>query len=151
MPTTSSVATTRSPIGLLNYTNGEVGQAFSLTGSNYISVPDAPALNPTNAITVECWLYRRAAVGSWDPVVKKNGTIGGGTGNGYSLEFNGNNILFWIYSSNGGWCSSGGTVPIQLGQWYHFAGVYDWGASPGLHQWPIGGICFSVREHNSHP
>ena len=104
---------------------GEVGQAFLLSGSNYVSVPDAPVLNPTNAITVECWLYRQAVVASYDAVVKKSGTAGVSAANGYSLEFNGNNILFWIYNSNGGWQSSGGAVPIQLGQWYHIAGVYD--------------------------
>ena len=106
------------------YAAGEVGQAFSLTGENYVSVPDAPGLNPTNAITVECWLYRQA-VGGFDPVVKKAGTGDGGMEYGYTLEFTGNNLLFWIYSSSGGWCSSGITAPIQLGQWYHVAGVYD--------------------------
>ena len=109
----------------VGFATGEVGQAFSLSGSNYVSVPDAPALNPTNAITVECWLYRQAVMGSFNPVVKKSGTTDGGTANGYSLEFDVDNILFWIYSSSGGWCSSGDTVPIQLGQWYHIAGVYD--------------------------
>jgi subtilisin family serine protease len=107
------------------FATGEAGQAFSLSGSNYVSVPDAPALNPTNAMTIECWLYRQAVIGSFNPVVKKSGTTGGGTANGYSLEFDVNNILFWIYSSNGGWRSSGDTVPIQLGRWYHIAGVYD--------------------------
>ena len=109
----------------VTFASGEVGQAFNVSGSDYVSVPDAPALDPTNAITVECWFYRRAVVGSFDPVVKKAGTPLVTDNSGYTLEFNGNNILFWIYSSNVGWQSSGGAVPIQLGQWYHAAGVFD--------------------------
>ena len=109
----------------VTFASGEVGQAFNVSGSDYVSVPDAPALDPTNAITVECWFYRRAVVGSFDPVVKKAGIPLVSDNNGYTLEFNGNNILFWIYNSNVGWQSSGGAVPIQLGQWYHAAGVFD--------------------------
>jgi len=64
-----------------------------------------------------CWKLRS--------IVKKGGTPLVSDNNGYTLEFNGNNILFWIYSSNAGWRSSGGAVPLQFGQWYHVAGVYD--------------------------
>ena len=103
---------------------GEVGQAFSLDGvDDYVSVPDAPSLNPTNAITVEAWINRTAAVGSFDPVVKKAG-IGLDWSTGYTIEFSGNSITFWVYSQSVGWRRSElGTV--QLGTWTHVAGVYD--------------------------
>src|ERR1035437_7474601 len=57
-----------------------------------------------------------------DPVVKKEDVS---NANGYAMEFDNNDLLFWVYSSAGGWASSGGSVPIALGQWYHVAGVYD--------------------------
>ena len=104
------------------FTNGMVGTAFNLNGSNYVSVPNAVALNPTNVITVECWLYRSALVGPFDPVIKKEDVS---NANGYAIEFNANHLLFWVYRNVGGWASSGGSVPIALGQWYHIAGVYD--------------------------
>jgi len=100
---------------------GVVGSAFGFSGHDYVSVADAPDLNPGGAITVEGWLRRDAAVGAYDPVIKKAGSRGG-TAGGYSLEFSGNNILFWVY--NGAWRSSI-SAPIALGQWYHVAGVYD--------------------------
>jgi subtilisin-like proprotein convertase family protein len=106
------------------FTNGMVGNAFRLNvnNSNYVAVPDAPALNPTNAITIECWLYRNSQVGSFDPIVKKSDIS---NANGYAFEFNDNHLLFWVYRTAGGWINSGGSVPISLGQWYHVAGVYD--------------------------
>ncbi|HXF10900.1 MAG TPA: LamG-like jellyroll fold domain-containing protein, partial [Desulfuromonadaceae bacterium] len=108
-----------------SYAGGIVGQAFNLTGTNYVSVPDAPALNPTNAITVECWINHQSIVGSYDAVVKKSGQPGVSSANGYSLEFAGSGILFWVYSSNSGWQSSGVPIQLALGVWYHVAGVYD--------------------------
>ena len=121
----------------VTYTNGEVGTAFKLAGldyapvrnASYVSVPNAASLNPTNAITVDGWLYRFSQAGSYDPLVKKEDAS---NANGYAFEFDssGNGLLFWVYGATGGWVSSGGTgfpagVPISNGQWYHVAGVYD--------------------------
>src|SRR5438876_621444 len=42
--------------GGVTFTNGEVEKAFLLNGTDgYIEVPNAPALNPRDAITVEAW------------------------------------------------------------------------------------------------
>lgn len=109
--------------GGVTYTNGMVGRAFSLDGTNaYMLAPDSPTLNPSNAITVECWINRQAVVGTWDPVVKKAGFSGNGQVNGYGLEFNNNNIAFWIYNNSGWHASSSGY--IQLSEWFHVAGVF---------------------------
>ena len=113
----------------VTYTNGEVSSAFKLTGSNYVWIPDASSLNPTNEMTVDCWLYRFSQAGNYDPLVKKEDIS---NANGYSLEFDsgGNGLLFWVYRVGGGWVSSGGGpglpvgVPILNGQWTHVAGVY---------------------------
>ena len=47
-------------VGNATYATGEVGQAFSFDGSNYVEVPDAPNLasRPNAPITVDMWLYR---------------------------------------------------------------------------------------------
>src|SRR5262249_54069021 len=37
---------------------GYVGQAFVFNGQNqWIEIPDSPALDPTNALTIETWVY----------------------------------------------------------------------------------------------
>jgi hypothetical protein len=105
------------------YAAGEVGQAFSLNGTGgFVSVPDSPGLNPSNAITIECWMQRQAAVGGNDPLIKKAGMSGGGQANGYTIEFSGSSLTFWIYT--GTWHSSA-SYTIQPGLWYHIAAVYD--------------------------
>ena len=114
---------TATPVGRVNYASGKVGQAFSLNGSDaYVSAPDSPALNPTSAITVMGWINRRGVVGPYDPIINK----GGDANAGYTLEFLNNNVAFWIYKN--GWqssLSSGTGGEVQLGRWYHVAGVYD--------------------------
>ncbi len=111
------------PVGGVNYAPGKVGQAFSLNGSDaYVSAPDSPALNPTSAITVMGWIKRQSVVGPYDPIINK----GGDANAGYSLEFLNNNVMFWIFKN--GWQSSPNSGPdgeVQLGRWYHVAGVYD--------------------------
>src|SRR5262249_16680118 len=44
-----------------NYATGEAQQAFDFNGVNqYVQIPDAPSLNPTNALTLEAWVYVRS-------------------------------------------------------------------------------------------
>ncbi len=97
---------------------GESGEGFNIVPGSYVAIADAPGLNPTNAITVEAWIYRRAEIGANDPIVKKAGATNGP----YSLEFSGSQLCFWVYT--GGWqvCCSG-SVPFN--QWCHVAGTYD--------------------------
>ncbi len=104
---------------------GLVGQAFSFDGVNaYVSVADAPDLNPTSAMTVEAWINPSGHVGSFDPVVKKAGE-GFAQQDGYTLEFSGNGILFFVYLSGVGWISNSQPAFVPLGSWTHVAGVYD--------------------------
>jgi hypothetical protein len=111
-------------VGGVTFAPGVVGQAFSLNGTSaYVSVPDAPSLNLTGAITVATWINPTAHMGPYDPIVKK---AGGGTAQqgGYALEFLGNNVVFWVYISGLGWSASP-TAFVPLGQWSHVAGTYD--------------------------
>ena len=44
-------------VGGVNYAAGEVGEAFNFGGANgYVSVPASPALDLTNAFTIEAWI-----------------------------------------------------------------------------------------------
>ncbi len=42
--------------GNVSFAPGKSGQAFSLDGTNYISVPDAPNLDITTAVTIDAWV-----------------------------------------------------------------------------------------------
>jgi CubicO group peptidase (beta-lactamase class C family) len=101
-----------------SFVSGKIGQAFSISSGTYVSIPNAANLNPTNALTIEAWIYRQSKVGSYDPIVKKAGLTDGP----YALEFSGDTLCFWIFT--GGWQGCcGGTVPTN--QWVHVAGTYD--------------------------
>jgi hypothetical protein len=40
------------------FASGKVGQAFSFDGvDDNVVVPDAPSLNPVNAVTLDAWVY----------------------------------------------------------------------------------------------
>ena len=43
-------------VGGGTFAPGIVGSAFKFDGTNSVQVPDSPALDPTNAITVEAWI-----------------------------------------------------------------------------------------------
>ena len=52
-------------VGNASYSTGEVGQAFSFNGSNYVEVPDAANLDfaPDAPITIDMWVYRTGSAG----------------------------------------------------------------------------------------
>jgi hypothetical protein len=103
---------------------GLVNGAFDLTLGGYVSVPDAPALDPTNAISVEAWINTQGQLSSYDTILRKSGANGSPI-QGYSLEFDGPGVVgFWVYTDEGGWQgTAGGSVTPN--EWIHLAGTYD--------------------------
>ncbi len=93
---------------------GIVGGAFDLHPGGYITVPDSSLLNPTNAITVEAWVFQRSQ-SSNAPVVAK----GNGYNNGYILSIKTGTPNFIIAGIGFG----GGVV--NTNQWTHLAGTFD--------------------------
>ena len=113
-----------------------LGQAIVLDGvDDQVVVPNAPALNPTNGITLAAWFRPASFVGTGnDPIIDKGFTSSaapfyqyhlGVTGDQYvaspdhaqftfSLSVNGQFTL--IFTPNDTW------VP---GNWYHVMGTYD--------------------------
>ena len=103
--------------------NAMFGDALSFNGTNsYVRVDHHHELNPTSAITVECW----AKLDSVDPgpvLVRKLDT--------YSLQvtrLGGESKLEGWVKISGNWKGvrgiSGGVI-IQTNTWYHFAFTYD--------------------------
>jgi len=106
-------------IGTATYTNGEVGQAFSVSTINYISIPDSPSLDQfTTAFTLEFWEKGPSPNNNWNSMVSKSDS-------GYEvrLYYDQNYANFYVNGlSNDGVV---GTRNVNDGKWHHIAGVYD--------------------------
>jgi hypothetical protein len=104
---------------------GLVDDAFDLPPGGYVSVPDNPALDPTNAISVEAWIYTRGQLSSYDPIIKKSGIGTDSAATGFALEFDGPNVVgFWVYIDGEGWQGTVGGF-VASNQWTHVVGTYD--------------------------
>ena len=109
--------------GGTTYAAGKVGQAFNLNASTNsgVIVPSTPLLNPTEAITIDAWIYPTSFPNGAPTVVRKD-TNGVGTTQ-YSLTV-GTGVTAGVLSSSiGGASATGGTVPLN--QWSHVACTYD--------------------------
>ncbi|MEK7326966.1 MAG: Ig-like domain-containing protein, partial [Chloroflexota bacterium] len=112
--------------GSFDYTSG-AGMVFNAGGlvlagtDDYVSVPDAPSLNPA-AVTVEAWA-------KFDSLADRPHLVGKGTGSqgAYWLvvETNGTPRFFYTKSGETWSAVNGAAGDIVPGVWYHFAGVYD--------------------------
>jgi hypothetical protein len=95
--------------------------AGRFTGSNYVSVPDNPLLNPTEQITVEAWIKQESLLGTYDHVVSKRSAD-----TGYYITFSGTPTkLVFVVKTNFGSRTAFSNDPIPLGVWTHFVGTYD--------------------------
>ena len=117
------------PAGV-TYAIGEVGQAFNFNGTTTLTVADAPSLDPTNALTIEYWVYVRGKMnGIWSQsVFTKDGatssrqymlnvgdsstTLGAGDFRAHIGVPSGLKILDSL-------------AVIQSNTWYHVAETYD--------------------------
>lgn len=99
--------------------------AFSGSSSAYVQIPDAPALNPTTAVTLEAWIYPT----SWRTYIYEGSIITKeiATGNGgYILRCGASGKLSFAVGIGTGFQELATTTNVlTLNQWQHVAGVYD--------------------------
>src|SRR5262249_27460734 len=58
------------------FTTGEVGQAFSLNGTDaFVEIPDSPSLSITGAITLEAWINPNSVTGTHEIISKYDSSI----------------------------------------------------------------------------
>jgi hypothetical protein len=107
---------------------GEVDQAFLFNGVNqYVTIPNAPELNPTNAITLEAWINWASFGGSGavDFIVKDDPF---GTDRQYMFGMvliSGHWFLRPAVGVPSGLTYFNGSVALQTNTWYHVAMTYD--------------------------
>jgi hypothetical protein len=112
--------------GGATYAAGEVGEAFSLNGTDaFVQAPDALDLDPTSAGSQDAWVnfsQLPSVAGHIMEIIGK-----GGFGTDFDLQAETDN-RFHFYVAVGAEVSS--TTVIQTGVWYHVAGTWD--AKTGL-------------------
>jgi concanavalin A-like lectin/glucanase superfamily protein len=98
---------------------GEVGQAFSFDGSNYVDVPDAANLNfdPTSPLSVDMWVYRTGTENVMHFLGKRSG-CSGDSGN-YQIGFD-NQAQLGLF-----WGEVHSHIDLPLNVWTHIAGTFD--------------------------
>jgi hypothetical protein len=106
------------------YASGEVGEAFSFSGSNsYVSIPDSPSLDSlTNSITLELWMKagQTNANADWKGIVTK------GNSAAWRLQATaGAQTLTWNFNTSVNSFFITGTRNVNDGQWHHVAATYD--------------------------
>src|SRR5213078_3068216 len=105
-------------------TAGKVGPAFSFnaTTDSGVIVPSSNTLNPTNAITIDAWVYPTSFPNNVPTVVRKDINNVGTTQ--YSLSV-GDGATPGVLSCNIGGTAgaTGGSIPLN--QWSHVACTYD--------------------------
>jgi hypothetical protein len=110
------------------YGPGMVGQAFSLDGANdYVRVENGPDLNPTNAVTLESWVYlNNYATGSGynnAAIIRKDGEC---SARQYLLSASPNGTFrAHIGITNVGYYYVDSSVTPQNQTWYHVAETYN--------------------------
>jgi len=96
---------------------GRYGGALSFNGSTaLVTIPDAPSLHVTTALTVEAWVNPSTATGFWEDVIYKG------------------DDTFYLEAASGAEPVVGGTwanenltgpAPLVMHTWTHLAATYD--------------------------
>jgi Concanavalin A-like lectin/glucanases superfamily len=107
--------------GGATYAAGEVGEAFSLNGTDaFVLAPDVPDLDPTSAGSQDAWVKFNQLPSVAGHIMEIIGK--GGFGTDFDLQAEADN-RFHFYIAAGAEVSS--TTTIQTGVWYHVAGTWD--------------------------
>jgi len=116
-------------IGTTGFVSGKINQALSLSGTNYIEIPDSLSLDITDQITLEAWVYPNTWNDSYEnSILTKAGDNDYGVWNlhykteddhGFRFELNNGAV------DNVNVFETPPAPPSSPAQWYHVVGVYD--------------------------
>lgn len=105
---------------------GIFGKARSFNDSDYVYIPNAVTLNPTNAITVEAWV-NTANSADGAIVSKYNHNTFLPSDQAYHLTIGGGSPgkIRWQIASGTNFSIVDGAIFVTDGNWHHIAGTYD--------------------------
>ena len=94
--------------------------------SDYVAVPDAPDLRPTDAVTFTAWFKPSALNGGWPTVVSKSTVPGVIDGYAFNTHW-GSHMGAWVVTNDSSTidASNPSFATMSLDTWYFAAGVYD--------------------------
>lgn len=109
--------------GSTSYAAGKVGQTFNFTGSSgYVQIADSASLNPTNALTIDAWVYFNSGTSNHMIVGKDNQ----GTQRQFLLSVSSNaKFRSYVGITNGTFYYAEGNTVVTQGAWYHVAMTYS--------------------------
>ena len=107
------------------YTNGVVGRAFNLNGTNaYVLIPNSPSLNSfVSAITIETWIKVNLFDQPYQAIVNKGNSSWRLQRDSYIASHGGHTLQFGA-SGLSNFHVEGSKV-VDDGQWHHVAATYD--------------------------
>ena len=103
-------------VGKVDSSDAPLGKAVRFDGSGYLEVPASPALNFTEACTLEAWIRPQELPPGGGRIIDKSQV---GTSNGYLLDTHPGNSLRLI--AQAGVVSH--VAKLTAGQWVHVAGT----------------------------
>jgi hypothetical protein len=107
------------------WTTGRLGSALLFDGNDYVTIPDAPSLNPSDEITIEAWVKPLDVnQPGWNKIVAKPYTQYSSPWQQYALTlYNGH----FVFELNAGGSKSVvySTAPLTNNTWYHVAATYN--------------------------
>jgi hypothetical protein len=124
-----SIAANNGVIQNVGFTNGVVDRAFVFYGyssspHSRISVPDQPAFELTDSLSIEGWI-NPAGAGGQSGVILWRGDCRGGY-DPYFFQMHGDNTLgFYIEDGSPNAASVTTSAPLANNQWYHVAATLD--------------------------
>lgn len=108
----------------VSFAPGVSGQAFSFDGMNdEIKVPHDISLVPSNAMTLEAWVYNMSFVTDWISLVHKNVWASEISNSGYQLAISQNHASIVINDNLV--ISMDDPQPLKLNTWVHYALTFD--------------------------
>jgi hypothetical protein len=104
-------------VGISSGVSAQSGNALNFDGTDdFISVPSSESLCPTNALTIEAWIYTNSAS---DQMIVHKWNLGPQ----YSLDICSGKLLFYIYT--GSYYSVTSSTDLPVNSWVHIAAVFD--------------------------
>ncbi len=105
------------------YASARAGQSFSFDGTNsYVEVPNNWDLNPTNGVTVECWMYQTDLQWQNLPLISKDNAFGGRQ---YLLTVSSLGKFRAHIGTTNTFSYFDSATSVLLNTWYHVAMTYN--------------------------
>jgi len=107
-------------IGDAKWVDGKNGRAIELVAPSYVEVPEIPAYDVTDAISLMAWI-NTSTVSAWARVIDKSQW----QDNGFDLALNmDTHAPLFEFFVDGTTSQAGGTTPIDDGEWHFIAGTF---------------------------